>query len=79
MTVDQNPAAFKDFLLKSPELFVDIGEHIGVASHLTSFWGFKFGQNQDTALGAADLLEVFREFDRCDAVKTGTDATEMVW
>jgi hypothetical protein len=79
MTVDQNPAAFKDFLLKSPELFVDIGEHVGVASHLTSFWGFKFGADQDIALSAADLLEVFREFDRCDAVKTGTDATEMVW
>jgi hypothetical protein len=79
MTVDQNPAAFKDFLLKSPELFVDIGEHVGVASHLTSFWGFKFGGNADAILDAADLLEVFREFDRCDAVKTGTDATEMVW
>ncbi|MDZ4870053.1 MAG: hypothetical protein SGI91_22230 [Alphaproteobacteria bacterium] len=79
MTVDQNPTAFKDFLLKSPELFVDIGEHVGVASHLTSFWGFKFGANPDAALDASDLLEVFREFDRCDAVKTGTDATEMVW
>ena len=79
MTIERSPAAFKDFLLRSPELFVDIGEHVGVASHLSSFWGFKFGADVDTLLDGTDLVEVFREFDRCDAVKIGTEVTEVVW
>src|SRR5262249_13014600 len=35
-------AAFRNFLLKAPSMFIPIGEAVGVVKHIHSFWHFRF-------------------------------------
>ncbi len=79
MTVEKRPAAFKDFLLKSPAMFLEIGENAGTVSHVSSFWEFKFKGGALGAMEGPELIEVFQEFENCRTVQTGSQASEMVW
>jgi hypothetical protein len=63
LTKNANPLAFRDFLLKSPALFVEIGERLGVLQHLTSFCLFRFPPNRRTTIGAEELLDIFNDFE----------------
>ncbi len=79
MTVEKKPSAFKEFLLKSPAMFLEIGETAGVVSHVSSFWEFKCKRGEIGALEGSDLIEVFQEFENCRAAQTGSQSSEMVW
>ncbi|MGE0046094.1 MAG: hypothetical protein AB7J28_10310 [Hyphomonadaceae bacterium] len=57
------PAAFRDFLLKAPALFLSVGEAISVITHIESFWRFRFPDNKQLICEAEEALEIFREFD----------------
>jgi hypothetical protein len=52
-----NTAAFRRFLLEAPIFFLDLGHSMGVISHISSFWGYRFKG------GAADVptTEEFRD------------------
>jgi hypothetical protein len=78
MTVAKKPGPFKDFLLKSPAMFLEIGETAGAVSHISSFWNFRFKNGVVGAADAQDLIEVFQEFENCRATQ-GAQASEMVW
>jgi hypothetical protein len=63
LTKNAKPLAFRDFLLKSPALFVEMGERLGVLQHLTSFCLFPFPPNRRTSVGAEELLDIFNDFE----------------
>jgi hypothetical protein len=42
LTQHADPGSFRDFLLKSPALFVSLGESVGGISHIVSYWEYRF-------------------------------------
>lgn len=63
LTRDGNATAFRDFLLKSPEMLVRLGEGAGAISHITSFWRFRFPRNKPLQAGVGELLDILQDFE----------------
>jgi hypothetical protein len=63
LTERTNPAPFREFLLKAPSLFANLGERLGVLQHITSFCTFRFPPDQRVLIGADELLDIFNDFD----------------
>ena len=63
LTRDGNATAFRDFLLRSPEMLMALGEGAGVVNHITSFWRFRFPKSQPLEAGAAELLDILQDFE----------------
>jgi hypothetical protein len=65
LVVDQNPGPFRRFLLDGPSLFYELGESIGILSHISSFWGYRMSKAMDhcrlTAFEYADVLMDFED------------------
>jgi len=61
----ENPGPFRRFLLDGPNLFFELGENIGILSHIGSFWSYRMSQammNQRlTPLEYADILMDFED------------------
>lgn len=79
MTVEKKPGAFREFLLNSPQMFVEIGESAGVVGHLAGFWSYKFRGNQAQFMTTPELIDLFQEFENCRVAEGGTQSTESVW
>ncbi|MBS0472243.1 MAG: hypothetical protein JSR60_14320 [Proteobacteria bacterium] len=56
------PKTFRDFLLSAPHLFVDLGEKMGVISHIVSFWRYRFPEGKSMTVDAEELSAIFRDF-----------------
>ncbi|WP_443747179.1 hypothetical protein [Asticcacaulis solisilvae] len=65
LVMDRNPVPFRNFLLAGPAHFFELGENLGILSHIGSFWRYRMGQvnrmNAMTAEEFADLLTDFEE------------------
>jgi hypothetical protein len=48
------------FLLKSPELFMSLGEGAGTVSHVASFWRYRFPKGKPLMAPMGELLDYFR-------------------
>ena len=57
----QNPQMFRTFLLDAPKLFLEMGEKLGVMSHVTSFWQYRFPAHSKV-IAAEDLLGILLDF-----------------
>ena len=61
----QNPAPFRRFLLDGPGLFYELGESIGILSHIGSFWDYRMGKRMAhmrlTPHEFADILVDFED------------------
>ncbi|ESQ84822.1 hypothetical protein AEAC466_07125 [Asticcacaulis sp. AC466] len=44
----ENPAPFRRFLIDGPGLFFELGESIGILSHIGSFWSYRMSQSMMT-------------------------------
>jgi hypothetical protein len=73
LTRDGNATAFRDFLLKSPEMLVALGEGTGVVSHIASFWRFRFPKGKPLEANVAELLDILQDF----AAGLGGDAPAL--
>lgn len=60
---DNDPGGFRDFLLRAPKMFVDLGECVGGISHLVTYWAYRYPSGAPRAAPAEDLLEIFQEFE----------------
>ena len=60
---DGNAVAFRDFLLKSPEMFMALGEGAGTVSHVASFWRFRFPEGKPLLATMGELLEILQDFE----------------
>ena len=56
------PAAFRNFLLEAPSMFIPIGEAVGVVKHVHSFWRFRFPAGSMLSMDGDEAVEVFHEF-----------------
>lgn len=56
------PAAFRNFLLKAPEMFLDLGEAVGVIKHLDTFWRFRFPPGRLPLMEGPEAFEIFEDF-----------------
>lgn len=55
--------AFREFLLSAHDLFVRLGEQLGIVQHVVSFWNYRFPEGQSRVIEAQDLLEIFIDFE----------------
>ncbi|MGZ3375562.1 MAG: hypothetical protein ACXU8S_03095 [Phenylobacterium sp.] len=63
LTKDGNATAFRDFLLRSPEMLVALGEGTGVVSHIASFWRFRFPKGKPLEANVSELLDILQDFE----------------
>lgn len=61
----ENPGPFRRFLLDGPGLFFELGENIGILSHIGSFWSYRMSQQMMTQrltpLEYGDILMDFED------------------
>ena len=57
-----SPKTFRDFLLSAPYMFVELGEKMGVISHIVSFWRYRFPAGVQPKIDAEELTAVFTDF-----------------
>ena len=63
LTGDGNAVGFRDFLLKSPEMFMSLGEGAGTVSHVASFWRFRFPKGKPLTAPMGELLDLLQDFE----------------
>jgi hypothetical protein len=63
LTKEGNATAFRDFLLRSPEMLVRLGEGSGVVSHIASFWRFRFPKGKPLEANVSELLDILMDFE----------------
>ena len=63
LTGDGNAVAFRDFLLKSPEMFMSLGEGAGTVSHVASFWRYRFPKGKPLMAPMGELLDLLQDFE----------------
>ena len=62
LTQASNPTAFRDFLLKSPEMFISLGERTGMVSHIASFWRYRFPKGRPLTVDLEELYDILQDF-----------------
>jgi hypothetical protein len=62
LTQQSNPMAFRDFLLKSPEMFISLGERTGMVSHIASFWRYRFPKHRALKIDLDELFDILSDF-----------------
>jgi hypothetical protein len=63
LTQNSDPGSFRDFLLKSPALFVNLGESVGGISHIVSYWDYRFPKGKPARAAPDEVLEILQEFE----------------
>jgi len=62
LTQAGNPMAFRDFLMKSPEMFIALGERTGMVSHIASFWRYRFPKGRPLRVELDELFDILQDF-----------------
>jgi hypothetical protein len=62
LTQANNPLAFRDFLLKSPDMFLSLGERTGMVSHIASFWRYRFPKGRPLRVELDELYDILQDF-----------------
>ena len=63
LTGEGNAPAFRDFLLKSPAMFLSLGEGCGLVSHIATYWRYQFPRGQPLAAQIIQLMDVLQDFE----------------
>jgi hypothetical protein len=56
------PTILKDFLLRAPSLFYDLGTDLSAVNHVTSYWFFRLKNADRQAISMQDANELFPDF-----------------
>lgn len=54
--------SFREFLLAGPKLFMDLGNKMGVISHIVSFWDYRFPKGGELDIDSRDFESILRDF-----------------
>jgi hypothetical protein len=57
------PKAFREFLMRSPQIFQALGERLGALEHIVSFWRYRFPDGEPPAVGTEELRDIFMDFE----------------
>ena len=63
LTGNGNATAFRDFLLRSPDMFLSLGDGCGLVSHIAAYWRYQFPKGKPLLAPAVDLKDVLQEFE----------------
>ena len=63
LTRGGEPLAFREFLMNAPHFFLELGETLGVLSHVVSYWKFRFKKGAPTQVNAIELNDILMDFD----------------
>jgi hypothetical protein len=63
LTQHGQPSAFREFLLRSPAMFVSLGEKIGGIAHVSSFWRYRFPIGAALSISVQEAVELFTDFE----------------
>jgi hypothetical protein len=63
LTVEGNALAFRDFLLKSPEMFLSLGDGCGLVSHIATYWRYQFPRGRPLAANVLQLMDILQDFE----------------
>ncbi len=58
-----NAIAFRDFLLRSPEMFLALGEGCGLISHIATYWRYQFNAGMPIHADAIQLIDILQDFE----------------
>ena len=72
LTVNGNAVAFRDFLLKSPEMFLSLGDGCGLVSHIATYWRYQFPRGRPLSANVMQLMDTLQDFE----VSLGSDTHE---
>ena len=72
LTQDGNALAFRDFLLKSPDMFLSLGEGCGLVSHIATYWRYQFPRGRPLAANIIQLMDTLQDFE----LSLGSDTSE---
>lgn len=65
------PHAFRDFLLRAPEMFLSLGERVGVISHISSYWRYRFPLGEPLAADVEEAIDILMDFEAGLSVPVG--------
>lgn len=68
LTDNGKPAAFREFLVKAPAMFMMLGERVGGISHIASFWRFRFPDRDALNISISELADLLQDFEASLAV-----------
>lgn len=57
------PQAFREFLLRAPDMFLSLGEKVGIIAHIASFWRYRFPAGQPLVADIAEAVDILQDFD----------------
>lgn len=57
------PQAFRAFLLRAPDMFLSLGEKVGVIAHIASFWRYRFPAGMPLVADIEDAIDLLQDFD----------------
>jgi hypothetical protein len=63
LTGEGNAIAFRDFLLRSPALFLSLGEGCGLISHISTYWRYQFSTGMPLHADAVQLIDILQDFE----------------
>ncbi len=63
LTTRGDPKVFRDFLLRAPDMFISLGEKVGVISHIGSFWRYRFPQGRPLTCSVEEALDILQDFE----------------
>lgn len=55
--------AFREFLLAAPARFIQLGERLGNAAHVASFWRFRFPDANRLVVTIEEALDILQDFE----------------
>ena len=57
------PQAFREFLLRAPDMFLSLGEKVGVIAHIASFWRYRFPPGMPLVADVEEAIDILQDFD----------------
>ncbi|WP_293382622.1 hypothetical protein [Phenylobacterium sp. SCN 70-31] len=62
--IDRGDAiVFRDFLLSAPGLFLELGERIGMISHVATYWRYRFPPGAPLRASSDEVVAIFKDFE----------------
>jgi hypothetical protein len=68
-------SAFRKFLLEAPYMFMELGNNMGVISHIGSFWAYRFPEGGALAMDGLEFCDMLTEFEHSLANEKGGERT----
>ncbi len=73
LTEGHSPVPFREFLLEGPKMFYELGEHVGILTHISSFWAYRVGNLRGGRLAPVEYADTLIDFEESLA---GTGAAD---